>query len=103
MILFVILTVSKAKFKLISKEKTVMKESGEKKVTTLKVFKVIMIIFSIVIIAILIQTIYGWATGVQDTNYVFLASSAASYCACAVLYEEEKKKAAKKDKKKEEE
>ena len=74
-----------------------MKESTGKKVTALKAFKVIMIIYSCVLIAFLIQTVYGWATGVQDTNYVILASLAASYSACAAVYEEQKKKAKKQE------
>ena len=49
-----------------------------------------------VIIALLIHTVYGWATGTYDTNYVFLASSAATYCATVAIYEEMKKKEAKK-------
>ena len=65
-----------------------MKESTEKKITTLKVFKVIVIIYSCVIIALLIHTVYGWATGTYDTNYV--------YCATVAIYEEMKKKEAKK-------
>lgn len=73
-----------------------MKESTEKKITTLKVFKVIVFIYSCVIIALLIHTVYGWATGTYDTNYVFLASSAATYCATVAIYEEMKKKEAKK-------
>ncbi len=72
--------------------KTVMKESNEKKITTLKVFKVIVIIYSCAIIALLILTVYGWATGTYDTNYAILASSAATYCATAALYEDLKKK-----------
>ncbi|MBR2550353.1 MAG: hypothetical protein IKE92_10120 [Clostridiales bacterium] len=73
-----------------------MKESSEKKVTTLKVFKVIMIVYSCIIIGMIIQTIYGWATGMPDDNYVIFASSAASYCATVAIYEELKKKEAKK-------
>lgn len=83
-----------------------MKNTNEKKITTFKVFKVIMIIFTIILAATVIQTIYGWATGVQDTNYTYFASTVASYCACAAIYEEEKKKAkkeAEKEAKKEEE
>ena len=42
-----------------------MKESTEKKITTLKVFK--------------------------DYNYAYLASSTAAYCATIAMYEEQKK------------
>ena len=73
-----------------------MKESAEKKVTTLKVFKVIVIIFTYVIIGVCIHAIYSWATGIQDYNYMFLASSTATYCATIAMYEELKKKEAKK-------
>ena len=73
-----------------------MKESTEKKITTLKVFKVIVIIYSCVIIALLIHTVYGWATGTYDTNYVFLASRAAKYGAHVALYGRMEKKEAKK-------
>ena len=74
-----------------------MKNTNEKKITTLKAFKVIMIIYTCVIIAILIQTIYGWVTGIPDDNYMFLASSAATYAATVAIYEELKKKEAKKE------
>ncbi len=94
-ILFGIFMMSKEN-KSISKRKTAMKESTEKKITTLKVFKVIVIIYSCVIIALLIHTVYGWATGTYDTNYVILASSAATYCSTVAIYEEMKKKEAKK-------
>ena len=73
-----------------------MKESTEKKVTTLKVFKVIVIIFTCVIIGVCIHAIYSWATGIQDYNYAYLASSTAAYCATIAMYEEQKKKEAKK-------
>ena len=73
-----------------------MKESAEKKVTTLKVFKVIVIIYTCVIIGVCIHAIYSWATGIQDYNYMFLASSTATYCATIAMYEELKKKEAKK-------
>ena len=73
-----------------------MKESAEKKVTTLKDFKVIVIIFTCVIIGVCIHAIYSWATGIQDYNYMFLASSTATYCATIAMYEELKKKEAKK-------
>ena len=73
-----------------------MKNSTEKKITTLKVFKAIVFIYTIVIIALLIQTVYGWATGKFDTDYTVLAASAATYCATAAAYEELKKKEAKK-------
>jgi len=72
-----------------------MKESNEKKITTLKVFKVITIIFSVVIIGMGIATIYGWVTGAYDTNYVVLASCTAAYCATAAEYESLKKKSRK--------
>lgn len=71
-----------------------MKNTNEKKITTLKVFKVILIIYSCAIIALLLHTVYGWATGTFDTNYVILASSAATYCATAASYEQLKKKEA---------
>ena len=73
-----------------------MKESAEKKVTTLKDFKDIVIIFTCVIIGVCIHAIYSWATGIQDYNYMFLASSTATYCATIAMYEELKKKEAKK-------
>ena len=73
-----------------------MKESTEKKITTLKVFKVIVIIYTCVIIGVCIHAIYSWATGIQDYNYMFLASSTATYCATIAMYEELKKKEAKK-------
>ena len=85
---------SKAIFNI--ERKTDMKESNEKKITTLKVFKVILIIYTFIMIAIIIQTIYGWVTGLPDNNYVFLAGSSATYCATAAMYEEMKKKEAKK-------
>ena len=73
-----------------------MKESTEKKITTLKIFKVIVIIFTCVIIGVCIHAIYSWATGIQDYNYMFLATSSASYCATVAMYEELKKNDAKK-------
>ena len=73
-----------------------MKNSTEKKITTLKVFKVIVFIYTCIIIALLIQTVYGWATGKFDTDCTVLAASAATYCATAAAYEELKKKEAKK-------
>ena len=73
-----------------------MKNTNEKKIDTLKVFKVIVFIYSIVIIALLIQTVYGWATGKFDTDCTVLAASAATYCATAAAYSEMKKKEAKK-------
>ena len=74
-----------------------MKNTNEKKIDTLKVFNVIVFIYTIVIIALLIQTVYGWATGKFDTDYTVLAASAATYCATAAAYEEMKKKEAKKE------
>jgi len=73
-----------------------MKDSNEKKITTLQVFKAILIIYSCAIIGVIIYTIYGWATGAYDTNYVILAACGATYCATAAEYERLKKKAAKK-------
>lgn len=69
-----------------------MKNSNEKKITTLKVFKVITVIYSVVMIGMIIATIYGWITGVSETNYVHLASFSAIYCAIAAEYESLKKK-----------
>ena len=74
-----------------------MKNSNEKKIDTLKVFKVIVFIYTIVIIALLIQTVYGWATGKFDTDCTILAASAATYCATAAAYSDMKKKEAKKE------
>ncbi|MBR5678044.1 MAG: hypothetical protein IKX20_07885 [Paludibacteraceae bacterium] len=73
-----------------------MKNTSEKKITTLKVFKAIVFIYTCVIIAILIQTVYGWATGTFDTNQAILASSSATYCATIAIYDDMKKKEAKK-------
>ncbi|MBR5180999.1 MAG: hypothetical protein IKW88_01950 [Clostridiales bacterium] len=73
-----------------------MKESNEKKVTTLQVYKVILVIYTCVIIGLIISTIYGWVTGAYDTNYAILAALAAVYCATAAEYENLKKKEAKK-------
>lgn len=73
-----------------------MKDSNEKKITKLKVFKVITIIYSCVMIGLIIATIYGWITGVFEINYVTLASCAAMYCATAAEYEALKKKSKKK-------
>ena len=56
-----------------------MKESNEKKVTTLQVYKVILIIYTCVIIGLIISTIYGWVSGAYDTNYAILAALAAVY------------------------
>jgi quinol-cytochrome oxidoreductase complex cytochrome b subunit len=78
-----------------------MEKTAEKKITTRKVFKVIMIIYSCVIIGFMVHTVYGWATGLYDTNYVVLASNAATYCALACIYDDMKvkeKKAAEKQK-----
>ena len=69
-----------------------MKDSNEKKITTLKVFKVITIIFSIVLIGLDIVTVYGWVTGVSDNNYVPLALCNAMYCATVAEYEALKRK-----------
>lgn len=74
-----------------------MKNTNEKKIDTLKVFKVIVFIYTIVIIALLIQTVYGWATGKFDTDYAVLAACAATYCATAAAYSDMKKKEAKKE------
>ena len=74
-----------------------MKNTNEKKIDTLKVFKVIVFIYTIVIIALLIQTVYGWATGKFDTDCAVLAASAATYCATAAAYSDMKKKEAKKE------
>ena len=73
-----------------------MKNTNEKKITTLKAFKVIMIIYSVVVLAVAVQTIYGWVTGMPDTNQALLASNAATYCALTLIYEDMKKKEAKK-------
>ena len=73
-----------------------MKESNEKKVTTLQVYKVILVIYTCVIIGLNISTIYGWVTGAYDTNYAILAALTAVYCATAAEYENLKKKDAKK-------
>ena len=43
-------------------------------------------------IGMIIATIYGWITGVSETNYVHLASFSAIYCAIAAEYESLKKK-----------
>ena len=72
-----------------------MKDSNEKKITTLKVFKVITIIYSIVMTGMIIATIYGWVTGVSDTNYIILGANGAIYCAVAAEYEALKKKSKK--------
>lgn len=72
--------------------KTDMKESNEKKITTLKVYKVILIIYTIVMIGSFIYTIYGWSTGASDNNYVMTAAFGAIYCALATEYESLKKK-----------
>ena len=73
-----------------------MKESNEKKITTFKVFKAILVIYTCVLIGLFIHTIYGWSTGVSDTNYVLIASIGATYCAVAAEYENLKKKEIKK-------
>ncbi len=58
-----------------------MKDSNEKKITTLKVFKVITIIYSVVIIGWAIATVYGWVTGVSETDYVpFLCAFRFMHC-----------------------
>ena len=78
-----------------------MEKTAEKKITTRKVFMVIMIIYSCVIIGFMVHTVYGWATGLYDTNYVVLASNSATYCALACIYEDmtvKEKKAAEKQK-----
>ena len=72
-----------------------MNYSNEKKITTLKVFKVITIIYSCVMIGLIIATIYGWITGVSDTNYINLALCTTIYCATAAEYEALKKKSKK--------
>ena len=74
-----------------------MKDSNEKKITTLKVFKVITIIYSVVIIGWAIATVYGWATGASETHYVPLALCTAGYCAVAAEYEALKKKSKKEE------
>jgi Na+/H+ antiporter NhaD/arsenite permease-like protein len=103
MILSVILKMSKAKSNLTSKGKTIMEKTNAKKITTRQVFKVIMIIYSCVVIGFVIHTVYGWATGLYDTNYMLLASNSATYCALACVYEDMKKKEKKKEEKQKEE
>ena len=73
-----------------------MKDSSEKKITTLKVFKVITIIYSVVIIGWAIATVYGWVTGVSETDYVPFGLCTAGYCAVAAEYEALKKMSKKK-------
>jgi len=94
--LYGIVTMSKARFKLTPKGKTDMKETNEKKITTLKVYKVILIIYTCVLIGFIGFTVYGWITGAQDNNYVILAALNAIYCATAAEYGILKKKEAKK-------
>jgi hypothetical protein len=72
-----------------------MKDSNEKKITTLKVYKVITIIYTVVIIGLDIATIYGWITGAFDINYIILGSFNAIYCATVAEYEVLKKKSKK--------
>lgn len=72
-----------------------MNETNEKKITILNVYKVIMIIFSCALIGLIASTIYGWATGAFDINYIILALCAAIYCCTAAEYEALKKKAKK--------
>lgn len=73
-----------------------MKESNDKKVTLLQVYKVILVIYTCVIIGFIIYTVYGWITGSQDNNYMLLGIFGATYCATAAEYENLKKKAEKK-------
>jgi len=75
-----------------------MKKSNEKKIDTLKVFKVIMFVYSCAMVLLILETIYGWVTGYSDNNYAALAACTATYCASAAAYEELKKKEAKKKK-----
>ena len=96
LILFSTILLSKAKTRSISKGKTEMKESAEKKITSLKVFKVIVIVFTCVILGVCIHAIYSWATNIPDYNYIYLTTSVASYCATIARYEEMKKKEEKK-------
>ena len=73
-----------------------MTDSNEKKVTTLKVLKVLLIIYTCVLIGLITYTVYGWVTGVSETNYIILGSLGAVYCCLAAEYEALKKKAKKK-------
>ncbi len=69
-----------------------MEKTNEKKITTRKVFKVIIIIYTIVIVGVMLHTVYGWVTGTFDNDYMLLASNAATYCALICIYEDMKKK-----------
>ena len=78
-----------------------MEKTAEKKVTTVKALKVILIIYTCILVVLIVQSIYSWVTNMPDTNYVFTASSAACYCAVIAMYEEEKKREAKRKAEKE--
>ena len=73
-----------------------MKDSNEKKITELKVYKIIMIIYSIAMAVLCALTIYGWATGTEIIGYTPLGICCATYCSSAAVYENLKKKQAKK-------
>ena len=73
-----------------------MKESNGKKITAMQVYKVIMIIYSIAMLALSGLTIYGWATNTTIIEYPVLAGLCAAYCASAAAYESNKKKQEKK-------
>ena len=48
-------------------------------------------------IGLIIATIYGWITGVSDTNYIILGLNGAIYCSVAAEYEALKKKSKKEE------
>ena len=73
-----------------------MKESNGKKASALKAFKVIMIIYSCIMLVVIAQTVFGWATGTSDLTYEVLAPCTAAYCASLAAYECAKKKENKK-------
>jgi MFS-type transporter involved in bile tolerance (Atg22 family) len=58
-----------------------MSESKGKGVPSIKAFKVIMIIFTIAMVALLASTIYGWVTGSDSSNIVILAGCGTVYLA----------------------
>ncbi|MBP5415757.1 MAG: hypothetical protein ILN61_11060 [Lachnospiraceae bacterium] len=72
-----------------------MKDANEKKNKTIKVYKVLLGIYSCILIGMDLYTVIGWITRSYDTDYMILACLNAAYCALLAEYEVLKKKEAK--------
>ena len=75
-----------------------MKNTNEKKITELKVHKVVIILHTIALLALLGVTVYdAFLKHETGLNPALLISNLAVYCGSIALYEETKKKEEKKE------